>query len=850
MGNTIQDRLDGSVIAAIGKQPVDAATTEPIILSGYQTIDGIDCTRDYMRVLVKNQKDLTANGIYVTNYGDWYRSKDFNGPSGTVTGQLIIVTGGTQSGVWVLNTPNPVVIGDNPFFSPSEIVFTPGPNLTGYVTQYGFANMIITPQDSNEITGSGLQAILPTCQGILQNVLTTWKQQTVTLPDNTVVDIWGNPDGTLLLENAGSTSDLPQLTPTLMHIYRLSTVGGKIVGGQLMTNIHPTAARIGDVGLAIDNLLEDLYIYDQSTAWSANLTVGYGQLLTTAVGDVFQVYRPGITGTTAPTQDEAGPDGLIADGTATIYYYCQDYFLGGFRYAPGNGVLMYFANNGLYDLVQRVALTGSALTVPAGTTMSSLVKNYILTQFKHMICNRVNSGTYLRGMKIVAGGYIWLCTTGGIAASSSPYSGTYTPYTSSVTDGTAVFQCIQPSFASQQFFWMDVDKTFLIYRSPDSHDSYASTFSSLLARYVQISGDAEFIFGASPQPSGSGTYYTYLTLFENIISTNLTTQITNFLTNTFQSNINPGDGSVYAVQFLEDNCESYRGFKSAAYLFGIWGQATLAATAAMNAAGIASGIAGLYDTNFRVFATVAGEPVSDWFSTPHLPWYSRLNSQMFPEYYSIPTIDQDSRNGCREWVASRYPAWWLDRGKDTFPQNAFGVIAARIWQDPAKAMPFIENTDRYFSVGGELIIGEFADYLTTKDLLIPSIRLLQQTGTQLILLDNQDAITILNAQATVYSANATAAFTLSIPANSYIDEIFIQNTTANAITGGLDIGTTLAGADVVSAIAVAGSALFMVPAASILKRVFSTTDPTTLYFGAHSSWNSANIKVKVRYSTL
>lgn len=137
---TYTDRLSGSVIATIGKQPVAAATTANINLSGSQTIDGVtvsDHTTDNTgkapdRVLVKNQTDTTQNGIYVVNNsGTWYLAQDFSGASGVVDGQLIYVVGGSINiGFWTLNTPDPICVGSSPIWAvggctASNITFTP-----------------------------------------------------------------------------------------------------------------------------------------------------------------------------------------------------------------------------------------------------------------------------------------------------------------------------------------------------------------------------------------------------------------------------------------------------------------------------------------------------------------------------------------------------------------------------------------------------------------------------------------------------------------------------------------------------------------------------------------------------
>lgn len=89
----------------------------------------------------------------------------------------------------------------------------------------------------------------------------------------------------------------------------------------------------------------------------------------------------------------------------------------------------------------------------------------------------------------------------------------------------------------------------------------------------------------------------------------------------------------------------------------------------------------------------------------------------------------------------------------------------------------------------------------------------------------------------------TADYSFSFPAGHCIRGIFVFNRTANAITGGLNIGTAAAGAQVISAKAVGANALIHLTDAEILKRVFSLTAAQTLYVNAASAWNSANIDV-------
>lgn len=93
------------------KVPCKAASDANLTLSAEQTIDGVACvTGD--RVLVKNQTDGAANGIYVVDTGDWARSQDWNGVFDATQGTLIYVhSGSSNKGFWTLATSGTITIG-------------------------------------------------------------------------------------------------------------------------------------------------------------------------------------------------------------------------------------------------------------------------------------------------------------------------------------------------------------------------------------------------------------------------------------------------------------------------------------------------------------------------------------------------------------------------------------------------------------------------------------------------------------------------------------------------------------------------------------------------------------------
>lgn len=625
-------------------------------------------------------------------------------------------------------------------------------SITATGTLPGFNSFVISPQLAPTLTSSSLVIALSGGSAVVNGFGIPLPALTPTLTSSSIYDAWLNQDGTWTEETESLSTyiDLPHYTDKL-HVWRISTGNNYITAVNLMGNANwPTVYRPSDIAGTIDTFAELFYLLPTTTNWTASTTVTYGQLLTAPNGNVYQVYTPGVTGTSAPTSTAVG---TITNGSAGLFYYSQSSYLGMFRYAPNNGVEYYFTNQGLESVVHKELVTGSPLGEAAGTTVASMVKNHLLGTFKHVIGERVNLGTYAFGMKAIAGGYIWLNTTtaGGTASSGSPFTGTYTPGTSTVLDGTITWLCTYTSYTStggdrQKWFWMNVDRTFLTYRSPDSHDSYASTFASLLSRYIQLTDDYSWLSGNSPQPSGSGTYWTYAQVFGYIMNQNLDIQISNFLTKTFQYDVNPLDGSTFTTQYLEDNCESVKGYKNAAYIYGVLGDTSAQVAASSNEDYIGSGVAALYDSNYNLFATNYGQTVSSWATNTQIGWYPYLQAQFFPELCNVPTINDDQFKLVRYNVSQRWPNYFDDRGIDVFANNFLGLMAAKSWQDTKKAYDFVEKTERYFITGGSAsqssltpadgtTIAEWGWYLGTKDALVAPLTILNVYGSTLNLLN-------------------------------------------------------------------------------------------------------------------
>lgn len=99
----------------------------------------------------------------------------------------------------------------------------------------------------------------------------------------------------------------------------------------------------------------------------------------------------------------------------------------------------------------------------------------------------------------------------------------------------------------------------------------------------------------------------------------------------------------------------------------------------------------------------------------------------------------------------------------------------------------------------------------------------------------------------VVSRSLAANGTVVIPQGAVVRSIVIRNNTANAVTGGVKVGTTDGGTDVLAAGAVAASALVVYPP---LIGAANTAAARTLYIQAVTAWNSASLDVCVEYTEI
>jgi hypothetical protein len=100
-------------------------------------------------------------------------------------------------------------------------------------------------------------------------------------------------------------------------------------------------------------------------------------------------------------------------------------------------------------------------------------------------------------------------------------------------------------------------------------------------------------------------------------------------------------------------------------------------------------------------------------------------------------------------------------------------------------------------------------------------------------------------------SNATPYPVLFLPAGAVIRDIIWQEVSAVSPTGGMQLGTTSGGTDVMASFALAANSLVSTPEVSMLKRVFPTTTsiltPTRLYPAATTTLAGSAVNVTIIY---
>lgn len=153
--------VDSMALGISVKDPVRAATTGPITLSGEQTLDGIALLAG-QRALVKDQTDATTNGLYTVSAGAWTRTSDAdNSPGGDNSevrnGMFVLVQEGATLAdtQWTLSTTGSITLGVSELtFTQfgSQATYAAGTGLTLTGSEFAIDSTVLTSSSTLDVT--------------------------------------------------------------------------------------------------------------------------------------------------------------------------------------------------------------------------------------------------------------------------------------------------------------------------------------------------------------------------------------------------------------------------------------------------------------------------------------------------------------------------------------------------------------------------------------------------------------------------------------------------------------------------------------------------------------------------
>jgi hypothetical protein len=155
-GNDLTNKtyVDAALAGISWKEPVRAATTGNITLSGAQTVDGVAVVAGE-RVLVKDQSTASQNGIYIVGT-PWTRAPDANTWDELVSALVFVESGGLAGSAWYCYIQPGGTLGVTAVnwsnFQVAGAYFA-GTGLTLAANTFSIANTTVTPASY----GSGSQ---------------------------------------------------------------------------------------------------------------------------------------------------------------------------------------------------------------------------------------------------------------------------------------------------------------------------------------------------------------------------------------------------------------------------------------------------------------------------------------------------------------------------------------------------------------------------------------------------------------------------------------------------------------------------------------------------------------------
>ena len=336
--------VDSLALGISWKQPVTAATTADITLSGAPaTVDGVT-VQSGERVLVKNQNASEENGIYIVGSGAWARSPDANTWDEMVSALVFVTEGGLAGSAWYC----PIQPGGT--LGVTAITWN---NFSVGGVYFAGTGLSLTGGDTFNIANTGVSAA--TYGGAAKAVtLAINAQGQITSASDTNIAINANQITSGTIDTARISGSYTGITAvgTLTGLTVSATITGSI-SGNAATATTATTATSATTATNLAGGATGSVPYQSGAGATSFLGIGStGQVLTVAGG--VPSWSTPTTGTVTSVSGTGTVSGISLSGTVT---------------SSGSLTL-----GGTLDLSSPPAIGGTTPAAITGTTVTATTK--------------------------------------------------------------------------------------------------------------------------------------------------------------------------------------------------------------------------------------------------------------------------------------------------------------------------------------------------------------------------------------------------------------------------------------------------------------------------------------------
>jgi len=265
-GNLASEDFVNALIEGVKtKNPVRAASTGNVVLSGLQTQDGVSLNADDS-FLVKDNTDQTENGPYIVKSGAWIRRSDANTGQELVNALVPVLEGTTNANIIFRQQTAPVTLGV------SNIVFQSYQTLVPDATSSTKGKMKLYTVSGTNTDGTITQALFKTEIDTINTSLSNKKTKDIIL-------------------GAGGSypATVAEHYIVMSNTQTITDPGSPITGAAYTMFVHSCTLTLG--GVAATYRKVNIYRFYTGTVWENVITKSMDAIADTGSNILFDVAK-------------------------------------------------------------------------------------------------------------------------------------------------------------------------------------------------------------------------------------------------------------------------------------------------------------------------------------------------------------------------------------------------------------------------------------------------------------------------------------------------------------------------------------------------------------------------------